>query len=306
MLQIFKSLNNASGVGYLQFLPDGNLISASKYDSQVSLWNLASTPKEKIIFDNLRSFCIAYRENPDTGLLAIADKLDIFLISLSGWIVRRVNSQHLFTSAIAFSADGLKFATGHCDGKVIIWDLHGRILRVIEKPIIDMVNAICFSPDDTKLAIGSEDGTLIVVDANTSVRACTKIYYCNREGRSIKTISFSPSGTKLAVAGEDGLVKLFNVEETHCDKEKNYNSHTRPINTIAFSHDGRFIASGGDDTLVNIFYANQIGLFNVLNFDYPVDAIAFSLDDQQIACGLSNGDILICKEIYDRKTKIVY
>jgi len=302
MFQVFKSLNNTSGVGYLQFLPDGKLISASKYDSQVSLWDLTFTPKEKIIFDNLRSFCVAYGRNSNT--LAIADKSDIFLINLSGWVTKRVNSQHLFTSAIAFSADGSMFATGHCDGKAIIWDLHGRILRVIENPKIDMVNAICFSPDDTKLAIGSEDGTLIVVDANTSVRTCTKIYHCNREGRSIKTISFSPSGTKLAVAGEDGLVKLFSVEETHC--EKNYNSHTRSINAIAFSHDGRFIASGGDDTLVNIFYANQIGLVNVLNFDHPVDAIAFSLDDQQIACGLSNGDILICKEIYDRKTKIVY
>ncbi|KAG2007743.1 hypothetical protein GB937_008395 [Aspergillus fischeri] len=72
--------------------------------------------------------------------------------------------------ALGFSSDGLKLASGHDDGCVVLWDLTGDgmvLNKALSPPHADSITQLAFCVDDTQLLSSSSDETIRVWDVTS-------------------------------------------------------------------------------------------------------------------------------------------
>lgn len=241
----------------------------------------------------------------------------IFLYSaVDGALVRVLRGHEGTVTAVAFSPDGAKLASGDEFGIIKIWNVaDGTVSREWRAHIFRAVRGILFSPEGDLLVSAGEDGIEVWDTKNWSlVRQF-------RQGATTASLAFSADGKVLAIGGfETILIQVSDWKELRrlrnssrvlalspdgqflalCGSEitlvrvsdgktlQVLRGHADGVNYLAFSHDGKLLASASQDKTIALWdpIAGRV-LRTMTRHNAPVNVVLFSEDDQQL---ISIGD----------------
>jgi WD40 repeat protein len=120
-------------------------------------------------------------------------------------------------SAVAWSPDGTKLASGSADGEVRIWDAATGDLRWRLPGHQSPVNALAWSPNSARLASASgqpfgtsRDNTIRIWD----MAAGAELLVLAGHSRPVMDVAWSPDGTQLASASQDGSARIWRIWQT--------------------------------------------------------------------------------------------
>src|SRR5205823_14952537 len=102
-------------------------------------------------------------------------------------------------TCIAFSPDGKLLAAGSAAGRVRLWTVGGRLVRVLDGHQ-GPVWSLSFAADGRTLATAGEDGTARLWELATGQE---RARLTGHRGR-VFAVAFAPDGTTLATGGSDG------------------------------------------------------------------------------------------------------
>ena len=113
-------------------------------------------------------------------------------------------------SAVTFSSDGRRIASGSKDKTIKVWDV---TTGHVEKTLTDhsgWVNFVAFSPDGRRIASGSNDRTIKIWDVTTGQVEKTLTTHSGW----VNAVAFSPDGRRIASGSGDKTIMVWDVERS--------------------------------------------------------------------------------------------
>jgi WD40 repeat protein len=129
--------------------------------------------------------------------------------STRGALLRVLKAHAGAITALAFSPDGTKLASGSQDKAVILWDVTTGNAEDSFAGNTGWVNALAFSRDGSKLASGSEDGVVRMWDVRTRRPLHTLLGHRD----NVSSAVFSADDKLLITSSWDSSIKLWDVTE---------------------------------------------------------------------------------------------
>ena len=198
---------------------------------------------------------------------------------------RTLKGHSSWVTAVAFSADGQRLASGSWDQTVKFWDVpSGEKLGSLASKMKE-VQTLAFSRDGHWLATENSANTVTLWDATTGreIRTLPGNKPLGVLGSNwVYSIAFSPDGRWLATGVDDKTVRLWDVKTGRAVRD--LEAPRRSVIYIAFSPDGRWLASGGDDKTIRIwevFTGREIRTLS--GHKKPIYAVAFSPNGRWLA-----------------------
>ena len=216
--------------------------------------------------------------------------------SIPDFVLERTLKGHSsWVTAVAFSADGQRLASGSWDQTVKFWDVStGQELGTMASKMKE-VQALAFSRDGHWLATENSSNTVILWDATTGreIRTLPGNKPLGVLGDSwVYSIAFSPDGQWLASGVDDKTVRLWDV--TTGQAVRDLTALRRSVIYIAFSLDGRWLASGGDDKTIRIWEVSTGQEIRTLSgHKKNVYAVAFSPNGRWLASASADKSVRI-------------
>ena len=186
----------------VRFSPNGLVLVAGSWNSNLQVWNVSTGQLKEIYTDGPNP---RIRFNPWSNLLASVDMGSCVFWDLE--TAQSVDSLDFSGDPVAdfrFASDGTLLAV--CQGsEVRIWDLVRQGLLRSFRGHRAEVRAAVFSPDGRYVASASTDGTLILWDVHTMATIWT---YKELES-PICLVAFDYSGKLIAAAYENQLIQTY-------------------------------------------------------------------------------------------------
>jgi WD40 repeat protein len=304
--------------------PDGKTVAASR-GNQVHLFELKTAPAEKKggpekkEWEYARSLFDPQLKAPD-GRAAKAAHVSLVesmafspdgktlltgsFQELTAWDVakgeptRRVGGFVDRVCAVAFSADGTRFATGGGaateDGEIKVFETaSGKLVTEIKAGHSDTVFGAAFSPDGSLLATCGADKFVKVWELPKEAGVEAKLAK-TFEGHThhVMGVGWTPDGKKLASCGADNLVKVWDYEKG--EKIRDMPGHSKQVTSLSFvGKTGQFVTGSGDAS-VRMWNADNGG--NVRSFPGANDfvyAVGASTDGAVVATGCEDGVVRV-------------
>jgi WD40 repeat protein/DNA-binding SARP family transcriptional activator len=308
----------------LAFSSDGTRLAAASRDGTLNVWQVAAN-RPLHLYSEAGATALSF--SPDGNRL-----VGIAVTSLTiwdGWTGQVIQTLALTghtgqITAVAFSLDGTRLATGSVDRHAIVWDLStGQPLLTLAGHA-GTIGGVAFSADGGRLATGSADGTAQVWNVGLSHELYSQSTLAAANGRltqsadgkllavaygpdgaaaifdaltgqvqevltstaGIRALAFDPAGVQLATAGED-LIDLWDVASGR--NVASLPAALGQINALEFSHDGTRIASAGESGNVQVWRLADNQASFVLHNSAPLWALAFSPEDRRLAFAARDG-----------------
>jgi WD40 repeat protein/serine/threonine protein kinase len=213
------------------------------------------------------------------------------LMYLCGLEVRSVESDAPL-DAVAFSADGTKFATGGWDHAARIWETAtGKPLATLKHDGL-YVHAVAFSPDGRFLATGGNDprAPLRLWDAATGKPVAAGGFAGHTD--AVVSVAFSRDGKRLLSASFDKTARLWDVES---GKElKSFLGHSWWVWSAAFSPDEERVVTASQDGSA-IIWRTETGarIAQFLEHRGPLYSAAFSPEGDRVVTGGYDKRVLV-------------
>ena len=190
---------------------------------------------------------------------------------------------------VAYSPDGSVLASGHQDGRVLLWDAETGVQIATLNPGSDRlpsVNDLVFSPDNSLLVSASSDGTAKVWDLRTDrvIRRFT-------HAEDVNAVAFSPDGSLVATGSNDATAKIWQLDGGRVTVLA---GHQGAVQSIQFSPDGTRVVTSSEDTTIRLWDV-ETGR-EVLILRGPTASatdIAFSPDEVHLASASFDGTIRV-------------
>jgi WD40 repeat protein len=149
--------------------------------------------------------------------------------------------------ALAFSPDGVRFASAGADGIVRIWDAATGQLRVALEGHSSAVFGVAFSPEGTRLVSAGTDKMLRCWDTETG----RLIQTLNGHTNWVMGVAFSPDGSRIASAGADQTVRIWGPSRGR--EVLTLRGPRDRVHGVAFSSDGEQLAGASADGVVRVW-----------------------------------------------------
>ena len=203
--------------------------------------------------------------------------------------------------AMAFTPDGLSFATGHqVNGwnarpgtSLLLWDVStGTVIRAFDHT--ENVDTIAINTDGTLIAAAGEDENINVWDITNGDHIAT----LSEPHVMVAAIAFSPDGSLVASAsGPGGKVTLWDVASGQIARvvrdEAEFSS------SVVFSPDGSVLASASRDgtmQLWDVATGEELAIFQLEAVNETLsllktNSLAFNYAGTLITAGMSDGSV---------------
>jgi WD40 repeat protein len=201
-------VGHSDGILCLAVSRDGSRLATGSNDKTVKVWD-AATGRELVTLaadtgPYGRVLGVAY--SPNGKLLASAGNGEAIVKiwdAATGQRVRDLNGHTAGITAVDFSPDGQRLASGSYDHKVKVWDVaSGNEVTTLTGHRLPIM-AVAFSPDGKRLASGSDDSAVKVWDIATRNQVFSL-------GSRVSSLAFSRDGQRLAGSSGD-KVKVWNA-----------------------------------------------------------------------------------------------
>jgi hypothetical protein len=208
---------------------------------------------------------------------------------------RTFKAHNGWVTAVAFSPDGARLASGSWDRTVKFWEVaSGEQLGAVATDAKE-VQSLAFSRDGHWLATENSSDTTSLRDPSTGqeIRTLPSDKALGPLGSNwVYSIAFSPDGRWLASALDDKTVRLWDVNTGR--KVRDLTGLRRAVVYIAFSPDGRLLATGDDQKNIRIWDpASGEEMYKLTGHKKPVYAVAFSPDGRWLASASADKTVKI-------------
>jgi len=180
-------------------------------------------------------------------------------------------------TALAFSDDGARLASGDSGGNVILWDTSTwTALQTLPRVSLNAVTSLAYRGGRRDLLVAFED-TLRLWDV-----AAQRYREFSSELPRVRAVAANREGTAFLSGGArgDGVPVLY---DARLNVLANLPDHQGPVNSVAFSPDGRYTLSASDD--FSVIVADSLNGALVRRFaghnSRAVGAV-FSADSRQV------------------------
>ena len=298
--EAFALRGHTAPITHVAFSAGGERIATASQDHTVRVWT-ALFGQENLVFPGHTAPVNAVAYSPDGHTLATASADGTLrlreadtgqeVLILGGHALTPVPGRRpdgTFyplggVTAIAYSRDGKRLASGGADGTVLVRDPEtGRQLLAIKPGHRGPVTGVAFRPDGKLLATSSWDRTVCVWDAATG----RKLHTLTGHEREVMSVAFSPDGKRLASGSWDRTVRVWDPEKG--TEVKKLTGRVLQYDSVAFSPDGKLLAASSNSFDVSgevtVFEtATGIEKMTLKGHIYGVYQVAFSPKGHRIA-----------------------
>jgi len=130
------------------------------------------------------------------------------------------------------------------------------------------------------VGIGSGAGILFYLRHRTPKNAK---YVLRGHSRTVTSINWSPSGFQLVSGSYDGTARIWSA--SHGDTAVTYRGHSAPVMAVAWSPDGALLASGGEDQTVQLWNTAGTLLHNFADWGASISSLAWRSDSKGLFVG---------------------
>jgi WD40 repeat protein/DNA-binding winged helix-turn-helix (wHTH) protein len=165
----------------------------------------------------------------------------------TGKQLQEFSAHNGFVWSVAWSADGMRLASGSADGRVRIWDRSTGDCLATLSGHTGFIWSVAWSHDRQLLASGSDDRTIVLWDLNTF----EPIRTWRGHHEAVRSVAWSPQGTILASGSHDGEIRLWDIASGEILKI--LRGHRDRIYAVAWSHDGTTLTSSSADETISLW-----------------------------------------------------